>query len=121
MRYLPVLLTLALSACSLTPPLVKPEAPVPAVFPMAPTEPGAVKAANIGWRTMFPDARLQRLIAMALENNRDLRLAALNVEAALIAEWFAPVLRANGPTDCCTQKVNRFLISCTILVFEGFP
>ncbi|MFZ5508101.1 MAG: efflux transporter outer membrane subunit [Pseudomonadota bacterium] len=82
MRYLPVLLTLALSACSLTPPLVKPEAPVPAVFPMAPTEPGAVKAANIGWRTMFPDARLQRLIAMALENNRDLRLAALNVEAA---------------------------------------
>lgn len=82
MRCLPLLLTLSLSACSLTPPLVKPEAPVPAVFPMAPTEPGSVKAANIGWRTMFPDARLQRLITMALENNRDLRLAALNVEAA---------------------------------------
>jgi len=30
---------------------------------------------------MFPDARLQRLIAVALENNRDLRLATLNVEA----------------------------------------
>lgn len=81
MRCLPLLVTLSLSACSFTPPLVKPEAPVPAVFPMAPTERGLIQAANIGWRTMFPDARLQRLIAIALENNRDLRLAALNVEA----------------------------------------
>lgn len=81
MRCLPLLLTLSLSACSLTPPLVKPEAPVPAVFPMASTELGSIQAADIGWRAMFPDTRLQRLIAMALENNRDLRVAALNVEA----------------------------------------
>ncbi|WP_449192903.1 efflux transporter outer membrane subunit [Thauera sp.] len=81
MRCLTLLLTLLLSACSFTPALVKPAAPVPAVFPMAPTEPGAIQATDIGWRTMFPDARLQRLIAMALENNRDLRLATLNVEA----------------------------------------
>lgn len=39
-------------------------------------------AAEIGWRTMFPDPRLQRLIGLALANNRDLRLAVLNVEAA---------------------------------------
>ncbi len=81
MRCLSLLLTLSLSACSLTPPLVKPEAPVPAVFPMAPTARASVQAADIGWRTMFPDARLQRLIMIALENNRDLRLAVLNVEA----------------------------------------
>jgi len=81
MRCLTLLLTLLLSACSFTPALVKPAAPVPAVFPMAPTEPGAIQATDIGWRTMFPDARLQRLIAVALENNRDLRLATLNVEA----------------------------------------
>lgn len=36
--------------------------------------------ADIGWRTMFRDARLQRLIEMALQLNRDLKLAALNVE-----------------------------------------
>lgn len=81
MKCLPLLLALSLSACSLTPPLTLPDAPVPAVFPMAPATPGSIRAADIGWRTMFPDARLQRLIAMALKNNRDLRLAVLNVEA----------------------------------------
>jgi multidrug efflux system outer membrane protein len=81
MRCLPLLLTLSLSACSLTPTLVMPAAPVPAVFPAASAERASIQAADIGWRAMFPDARLQRLIAIALENNRDLRLAALNVEA----------------------------------------
>ena len=33
-------------------------------------------------REFFPDARLQKLIGLALENNRDLRVAMLNVEAA---------------------------------------
>lgn len=80
--YLPLPLTVALSACTFTPLLVKPEAPVPSVFPTGPTEHSPTQAADIGWRTMFPDARLQRLITIALENNRDLRLATLNVEAA---------------------------------------
>lgn len=35
MRILMLPLVLALSACSLTPPLVKPQAPVPTVFPDA--------------------------------------------------------------------------------------
>jgi multidrug efflux system outer membrane protein len=38
--------------------------------------------ADIGWREFFPDSRLQSLIDLALSNNRDLRVAALNVEAA---------------------------------------
>lgn len=33
---------------------------------------------------MFPDPRLQRLIELALLNNRDLRLAALNVQAVQV-------------------------------------
>lgn len=41
----------------------------------------SLPAAEIGWRTMFPDPRLQRLIGLALEHNRELRLATLNVEA----------------------------------------
>jgi multidrug efflux system outer membrane protein len=40
------------------------------------------EAADIGWREFFPDARMQRLIALALANNRDLRVSALNVQAA---------------------------------------
>ena len=38
-------------------------------------------AADIGWRDFMADPRLQRLVEIALENNRDLRVAALNVAA----------------------------------------
>ncbi|HCT5048284.1 TPA: efflux transporter outer membrane subunit [Pseudomonas aeruginosa] len=81
MRLLILPIVLTLSACSLTPELVRPEPPIPAAFPMSSPETSPVPAADIGWRTMFRDARLQRLIKLALDNNRDLRLAALNVEA----------------------------------------
>jgi multidrug efflux system outer membrane protein len=37
-------------------------------------------AADTGWRDVFGEPRLQALVALALENNRDLRVAALNVE-----------------------------------------
>lgn len=39
-------------------------------------------ANNIGWREFFIDEKLQEVIKLALENNRDLRIAALNVEMA---------------------------------------
>lgn len=74
-------LALGLSACSLTPPLFTPEAPVPVVYPLANGADTQANVADLHWRTMFSDPRLQRLIELALANNRDLRLAALNVEA----------------------------------------
>ncbi|TGN98510.1 efflux transporter outer membrane subunit [Burkholderia sp. USMB20] len=73
---------LALSACSLTPALVKPAMPAPTAYTAAAAADLHANAADLGWRTMFGDRRLQRLIEVALRNNRDLRLAALNVEAA---------------------------------------
>jgi len=36
--------------------------------------------ASLAWRDFFIDNKLRRLIMLALENNRDLRLAALNIE-----------------------------------------
>jgi multidrug efflux system outer membrane protein len=76
-------LLVCLSACSLTPTLERPVAPVPASFPMAAATPAAtLPASALGRHAMFGDPRLQRLIDLALANNRDLRLAALNVEAA---------------------------------------
>src|SRR5690606_4103666 len=48
----------------------------------APVGTGEIAAADLGWRDVFADERLQALIALALENNRDLRVAALNVERA---------------------------------------
>ena len=70
----------ALSACSLTPVLVKPALPVPATYDVGAVA-GQGNAADLGWRQMLLDARLQRLVELALLNNRDLRVAALNVDA----------------------------------------
>jgi multidrug efflux system outer membrane protein len=69
-----------LSACTLEPPYHRPPAPVPAL-PSGGAAGGPV-AADIGWREFFPDPQLQQLIALALTSNRDLRIAALNVQSA---------------------------------------
>jgi multidrug efflux system outer membrane protein len=72
-----------LTACSLTPTLERPAAPVPARFAMVAATPTSTLSVSVlGWRAMFGDPRLQRLIDLSLANNRDLRLASLNVEAA---------------------------------------
>jgi outer membrane protein, multidrug efflux system len=73
----------SLAACTLAPRYRQPEPPVPAAFetPGAPAD-AAVPASDIGWAQFFPDAELQGLIRRALANNRDLRIATLNVEAA---------------------------------------
>lgn len=80
-------LVLAAAGCSLIPALEKPPAPVAADWPAAPagTTPPApssdAAAADIEWRTFFTDARMARLIEIALANNRDLRVAVLNIES----------------------------------------
>jgi outer membrane protein, multidrug efflux system len=89
-KFLPQSLTIALLAagvlagCSLTPQYIRPQAPVAANYP-AGTETGyqATRTTfETGWRTFFLDQRLQALIAAALENNRDLHMAALRIEEA---------------------------------------
>ncbi|QGP78312.1 efflux transporter outer membrane subunit [Sphingobium sp. CAP-1] len=82
-----VTLSLALAACDMAPKYVRPELPVPAASPQgdayaANGETGAVMPADTAWRDFFTDARLARVIETALANNRDLRVAAANVEQA---------------------------------------
>ncbi|WP_447800441.1 AdeC/AdeK/OprM family multidrug efflux complex outer membrane factor [Pseudomonas kilonensis] len=74
-----------LSGCSLIPDYQRPEAPVAAQYPQGPAyeaanAPGQA-AAEQGWKQFFHDPALQQLIQVALENNRDLRVAALNIDA----------------------------------------
>jgi multidrug efflux system outer membrane protein len=72
-----------LKACSLAPRYERPAAPVPAELGAdGARPPRGVPAADLGWRDVFGDERLLALVALALENNRDLRVAALNVELA---------------------------------------
>jgi multidrug efflux system outer membrane protein len=74
--------------CTMAPKYTRPEAPVPAQWPSGATYPQAVAEANapqaseLAWQEFVADEKLRRLIEMALQNNRDLRLAALNVERA---------------------------------------
>jgi multidrug efflux system outer membrane protein len=84
------LLTLAVSAivlggCSLIPEYRQPAAPVAAQYPQgpayAPAQAANVAAAEQGWRQFFRDPALQRLVQEALVSNRDLRVAALNIQA----------------------------------------
>jgi multidrug efflux system outer membrane protein len=73
-------------ACTLEPRYRAPALPVPDQWPMPPTtleQPDVnVAARDIGWRDFFLDTRLGQLIGLALANNRDLRVAVLNVERA---------------------------------------
>jgi len=72
-----------LSACTMEPHYSRPAAPVPANWNgNAAGKADKSSVADIGWREFFPDPMLQRLIELALANNRDLRVAVLNVQAA---------------------------------------
>jgi outer membrane protein, multidrug efflux system len=87
-------LALALAGCgTLEPKLPEAQPQVPQSWPLpaktgeAPQTPGPASVplaavADIGWRDFFVDDDLEALVARALENNRDLRVAILNVERA---------------------------------------
>ena len=78
------------SACTMAPLYKRPSMPVPAYWP----EGAAYKnvqskdqinkqtLADLEWRKFFTDLYLQQLIEIALKNNRDLRVATLNIEKA---------------------------------------
>ncbi|MBC3377302.1 efflux transporter outer membrane subunit [Pseudomonas sp. SWRI92] len=76
------ILTLLGGCMNLAPQYERPEAPVSEQWlPVASTPKGEVSA-DIEWQNFFTDSRLARLQSLALSNNRDLRLAVLNVEKA---------------------------------------
>jgi multidrug efflux system outer membrane protein len=84
-RLLVIAAAFSLAGCmTLTPPHERPAAPVAERFPLAPAAAEAGKpATELAWRDFFgADPRLQRLVELALANNRDLRIAVLNIEAA---------------------------------------
>lgn len=137
---IPVLLGfLGLGGCTLAPKYTRPEAPVPRQWPVGSAYQGtqsaeAVPAADLKWREFFTDPRLQTVIRMALVNNRDLRLAALNVERARAiygiqrAELF-PALDAAGtyvrqhvPSDLSSTgsavTANQYSVNLGVTAWE---
>ncbi len=78
-------LVAVLGGCTLIPKYSTPPAPVPAAWP-GDRDPGAATnaasnaPAALPWREVYLDPQLQRIIGLALTNNRDLRAAALTIE-----------------------------------------
>ncbi|WP_236903852.1 efflux transporter outer membrane subunit [Cupriavidus malaysiensis] len=97
---------LALAGCTtLAPAYQQPESAVPSTFPAAAATATAAQQrlmpAETPWQDYFTDARLRKLIAIALENNRDLRVAVLQIEKARAAyriqrAALLPTLSAGG-------------------------
>ncbi|HMN22647.1 MAG TPA: efflux transporter outer membrane subunit [Ottowia sp.] len=81
-----VALAAMLSACSLIPAYERPAAPVASDWPstaglsVAGTD--ARAAADLPWQDFVQDATLRELVALALEGNRDLRIAVQAIEQA---------------------------------------
>jgi outer membrane protein, multidrug efflux system len=77
-----------LAGCSMIPTYERPAAPLAASYPTygsaaaAPTAADTTPASAVAWQDFFADAKLRRLIALSLDNNRDLRVAVLNIEQA---------------------------------------
>jgi multidrug efflux system outer membrane protein len=73
-----------LGGCSLAPTYTRPEAPIAAAWPAGSAYQevavGAPAAADLPWTDFFVEAKLRELLRQALENNRDLRVAALQIE-----------------------------------------
>jgi len=100
-------IAVAVAGCTMAPKYARPAAPIPAQWPTGPayadkqTATNASEAADLRWQEFFSDEKLQQVIGTALTNNRDLRLAALNVERAramygIQRAELLPVVNANG-------------------------
>lgn len=82
-RFTSLAAALLLAGCtSMAPKYERPAVPVAPAFADSATTTSTKAAADIEWQSFFVDERLKRLIEIALQNNRDLRVAVLNIEAA---------------------------------------
>ena len=82
-RLTPLAAALLLGACSLMPTYERPAAPMANQWPLNSADSANTKPANaLAWQDFFADASLRHLIEIALANNRDLRVAVLNIEQA---------------------------------------
>lgn len=88
-RSLPIILaTLLLAGCTMAPTYKRPPMPVPENWPTgpayqaAPSGQIATTPGNIAWRDFYLNEQMRQVIDLALKNNRDLRITALNIERA---------------------------------------
>ncbi|WP_028319093.1 efflux transporter outer membrane subunit [Desulfobulbus elongatus] len=144
---IPIVLSLMLSLCgglvgcsTLAPSYNRPAAPVPtswqkdAGVPGEPAASGQQDAADIPWQDFYLNPRLRKVIAMGLVHNRDLRVAALNVERAqaqyrIQRSELVPKVDAEGagnfqrqPADFSSsgeaEKIHQYTVGLGVTSYE---
>jgi len=109
-----------LAGCSLVPDYLRPAAPVPAAWPQADVAArpaGAPLLGDMAWKAFFVDPGLQALIQQALENNRDLRVAALNIEVARATYRVSESVlfpQINGTGSFTSQRIPKGVSGSTV-------
>jgi NodT family efflux transporter outer membrane factor (OMF) lipoprotein len=113
----PLAAALLLAGCSMIPTYERPAAPVADTFPYPSAQQGTPPA-QMPWQDFFTDAKLHDLITAALANNRDLRVAVLNMAQARAqydirnADRFptvaAGVTASRAPSVINGKEVNTF-------------
>lgn len=104
----------ALAGCDLAPHYVRPPLPVSASGPVGPAYPAsagqAIVPADTAWRDFFVDSKLREIIGLALQNNRDLRVAVANVAQAraLYRVQGADLFPTIGGTASATYQKSPF-------------
>lgn len=112
------LLAIFVSSCAVGPDYERPKTTTPEGFRMADSEGAATSIANLPWWELLKDEELQKLIRIALEENKDLQRAVASVEEfqarLFIARTdFAPQMSATANAPSFGRK--------SIFLFPGFP
>jgi multidrug efflux system outer membrane protein len=80
---LTILAGVLLTGCAgLEPTYHRPPPPVPVAWPSGPAYPATTDTPIADWRQVFTDPKLRAVIAQALANNRDLRVAIAQIQAS---------------------------------------
>ncbi|OPY77058.1 MAG: Outer membrane protein OprM precursor [Syntrophorhabdus sp. PtaU1.Bin058] len=137
--FLIILTVLFIGGCTMAPRYTRPPAPIPKAWPEGDAykdikTSDAPSAAELKWRDFISDKKLEKVIEMALENNRDFKLAALNVEKArayygIQRAELLPALDAVGtgsrqrvPADLSNKKITgvteQYSVNLGVLSWE---
>ena len=110
--------SLLLLACAMGPDYSRPDIPTSDSFRMAEEPKDLPSLANMPWWELYQDEELQRLIRIALEENKDLKRAVASIDEFQARLYtarmdFAPQLNATGNLPIARHG--------RVLLFPGFP
>lgn len=108
LRWVAFAMLLALGGCLLGPDYTRPRVAVPATYRFAQGE--AAEIANVAWWEQFQDPVLDQLIATALLENRDLKVAVARVDefqAQFVTTRSALFPQVGAGADASRQRVSQ--------------